>query len=171
MRAWGQSAETGGTDGGRAALQALGRAGDRDAMFRLAMCYRVGVGGAPDDALAAAWLWAAAKGGHAEAQLVLGLSCYEGRGVERDKRQAVRWFRRAAQQRLPRAQHWLARSLLFGEGCEIDLAEAYYWALAAESRGFPDHEFGGEIARRLPEAERERIEGGLRPERSQAAVA
>jgi TPR repeat protein len=171
MRAWGQRAEMGETDGGRAALQALGRAGDRDAMFRLAMCYRLGVGGAADDALAAAWLWASAKGGHAEAQLVLGLSCYEGRGVERDKRQAVRWFRRSAQQGLPRAQHWLARSLFLGEGCEIDLPEAYYWALAAEAHGFPDHEFGGQIARHLSVAERERIERGLRPERKQAAVA
>jgi TPR repeat protein len=171
MRAWERSWQADATDGGRAALQALGRAGDVAAMFRLAMCYRLGVGGAADDALAAAWLWAAAKGGHAEAQLVLGLSCYEGRGVERDKRQAVRWYRRAAQQGLPRAQHWLARSLFLGEGCEIDLPEAYYWALAAESNGFPDHEFGGQIARHLPAGERERIERGLRPERKQAAIA
>jgi TPR repeat protein len=159
------------TDGGRTALQALGRAGDRGAMFRLAMCYRLGVGGDADDALAAAWLWAAAKGGHAEAQLVLGLFCYEGRGVERDKRQAVRWFRRAALQGLSRAQHWLARSMFLGEGCEIDMNEAYYWALAAETGGFPDHEFGVEIARRLTADERERIESGLMPERKQAAVA
>lgn len=169
MLASGRSAD--GTDGGRAALQALGRAGDCDAMYRLAMCWRLGLGGAADEALAAAWFWAAAKGGHAEAQLMLGLCCYDGRGVERDKGQAVRWFRRAAQQGLARAQHWLARSLFYGEGCEVDLPEAYYWRLAAESQGFHDQEFGSEIARHLAVGERERIERGLRPERRQAAVA
>src|SRR5690606_20464183 len=149
---------------GRAALQARGRAGDRDAMYRLAMCYRLGADGQADDALAAAWFWAAAKGGHAEAQLVFGPSCYEGRGVERDKSQATRWFRRAAQQGLPRAQHWLARSLFLGEGCKVDFAEAYYWCLAAQAAGYAAGEFAGQIRRRLAPAQRLRIESGFRSE-------
>jgi uncharacterized protein len=154
----------------RPALQARGRAGDRDAMYSLAMCYRLGVGGAADDALAAAWLWAAAKGGHAEAQLVLGLSCYEGRGVERDRRQAARWFRRAAQQGLPRAQHWLARSCFYADGCEQDLPEAYYWCLCAAAGGVEDRQLAGEIARHLPEAERTSIELGRAPLRRMVAA-
>lgn len=158
------------TERGRTALQAQGRAGDRDAMYRLAMCFRLGVDGAADDALAAAWFWAAAKGGHADAQLVLGLSCYEGRGVERDRRQAVRWFRRAAQQGLPRAQHWLARSCFFGDGCDVDMSEAYYWCLAAEAGGLADGEFAREIGRHLPEGERASIESGRTPARRASAL-
>lgn len=152
----------------REALQARGRAGDLDAMYRLAMCHRLGIGGPADDALAAAWLWAAAKGGHAEAQFVLGLACYEGRGVERDKAQAARWFRRAAQQGLPRAQHWLARSLFLGEGCAPDVAEAYHWCLAAQAGGSMDGEFAGQIARRLTAGERARIEARFQPPRRRA---
>ena len=158
------------TDRRRAELQARGRAGDRDAMYRLAMCYRLGLDGAADDALAAAWFWAAAKGGHAEAQLVLGLSCYEGRGVERDRRQAGRWFRRAAQQGLPRAQHWLARSCFYGDGCDADPAEAYYWCLAAEAGGLADGEFAREIGRHLSQGERARIESGRAPARRATAL-
>lgn len=158
------------TDEGRAALQARGRAGDREAMYRLGMSHRLGIGGPADEALAAAWLWAAAKAGHAEAQLVFALACYEGRGVERDKAQAARWFRRAAQQGLPRAQHWLARSLFLGEGCASDPREAYYWCVAAQAGGCMDGEFAGQIARHLTAAERASIEARFQPARLRAAA-
>jgi uncharacterized protein len=123
-------------DRAREAMMRRGRAGDGEAMYRLAMAYRLGLDGKADPVLAAAWLRAAAKAGHAEAQFLVGLGCHSGEDMERDPRQAVRWFRRAAEQGHVRAQHWLARCALLGDGCEADAAEALCWAEIARAGGF-----------------------------------
>jgi TPR repeat protein len=124
------------SDRGREAMLARGRSGDGEAMYRLAMSYRLGLEGGADSVLAAAWLQAAAKAGHLEAQFLLGLCCYEGDGVRRDRRQAARWFRRAAEGGHLRAQHWLARCAVYGEGCEPDPREAFCWCQIARANGF-----------------------------------
>lgn len=123
-------------DRAREAMMRQGRAGDGEAMYRLAMAYRLGLDGKADPVLAAAWLESSAKAGHAEAQFLLGLDCHAGEARPRDPRRAVRWFRRAAEQGHLRAHHWLARCALAGEGCAPDPVEALFRCELARAGGF-----------------------------------
>ena len=58
--------------------------GDREAEYKLALAYDVGIGAPQDLEQAAAWYERAAEQGHAGAQFSLGLMYGNGRGVPQD---------------------------------------------------------------------------------------
>lgn len=93
----GQGGSEGAGAGEEAFLEFLARAeeGHGTSQYAVAVCYRGGLGVAPDRRAAAFWFRRAAEQGLARAQHALG-GCYEtGSGVEKDEREAFLWYARA----------------------------------------------------------------------------
>ncbi len=93
---------------------ALARNGDVGAMSNLGVMHALGLGVAPDPALAVELYRAAAHRGSAVAQNNLGIAYFLGRGVERDKSQAVQWLGAAERQGLSLAENTLGVWNLLG---------------------------------------------------------
>jgi hypothetical protein len=88
------------------------------ALDRLAVMYRQGRGGLPQDyAEAARWVRKSAEQGEAIAQAYLGTLHLQGLGVAHDYAEAASWFRKAANQGDAPAQWWLGR--MYEAGCEV----------------------------------------------------
>jgi hypothetical protein len=84
-------------------LEAAAAHGHTQAMLRLGLLYRKGVGALQNFALAAKWLEKAALSGDAQAMLEFGRLHREGIGVPQDPVRAYVWFNRAAAARDPDA--------------------------------------------------------------------
>jgi TPR repeat protein len=83
----------------------LAEKGDREAQFKLGVCYYEGDGVAKDRVNAFSWYLKAAEQGLAKAQYNLA-NCFEtGYGVATDKEQALSWYRKSAAQDYAPAQY------------------------------------------------------------------
>lgn len=104
---------------------------DREAQYKLGVCYAHGEGVAKDLMQAVLWYRKAADQGLALAQYNLGLCYARGEGVTMDLVQAAMWYSKAAGQGVAYAQYNLANLYHKGEGVAKDEIEAYaYWNLA-----------------------------------------
>jgi len=130
----------------------LAEKGDREAQFKLGVCYYEGDGVAKDRVNAFSWYLKAAEQGLAKAQYNLA-NCFEtGYGVATDNDQALSWYRKAAAQGYAPAQYRYGRTLsanpqkirkLKGGGIdysEEELAES--WQRKAAEQGFYLAQFG-----------------------------
>lgn len=110
--------------------------GEKEAQFRLGVCYGKGEGVLQDDVKSVNWYRKAAEQGHSEAQNNLGDCYYEGKGVPKDGAEAVKWYRKAAEQGHAVAQHNLGYCYLHGEGVPQDDVEAVKWFRKAAEQGY-----------------------------------
>ena len=111
------------------------RQGSADAMARLGIMARDGLG-VPKDAHAAAdWLRQAGEQGHAWAQLELARMLIAGTEVTRDARAAYAWALEAAKANLVPAQVLVAALAHDGDGVPRNRAEAVAWFRKAAERG------------------------------------
>ncbi|MFN4283603.1 MAG: tetratricopeptide repeat protein [Alphaproteobacteria bacterium] len=105
--------------------------------LRLALSRDYAVGAsAPDDALLAEAIRAAAEAGDREAACNLGMRYVNGRGVTRDWREGARWLRRAAAADHAPAQTNLAMLLADDGNPDADPNEALMWASKAANAGY-----------------------------------
>ncbi len=134
------------------------------AQNNLGVLYDLGHGVPQDDTQAALWFRKAAEQGSAEAQYNLGVDYHDGHGVPQDDTQAALWYRKAAEQGYAYAQYNLGVDYHDGHGVPQDDAEAYFWLdLAASGKvdGTKQEDMDAlrdEIAKRLPSAERSRVQ-------------
>jgi TPR repeat protein len=98
------------------------------AQDRLALMYRQGRGGLPQDyAEAAKWVRKSAEQGDAIAQAYLGTLYLQGVGVAHDYAEAANWLRKAANQGDAPAQWWLGGMYEAGWGVPQDYVVAHMW--------------------------------------------
>ncbi|MCB1205515.1 MAG: sel1 repeat family protein [Verrucomicrobiae bacterium] len=84
-------------EGESAALREAAKSGDSFAQFRLAVCYRDGLGVEADPVEAYRWFRASAESGHVGAQTQVAIDyLMEGGGVPVDFEQAIVWLQKAA---------------------------------------------------------------------------
>jgi TPR repeat protein len=100
--------------------------GDGSSQFQLALAYRYGSAGLPqDNAQAAVWLEKAASGGHVPAQLAWGDALIGGDlGQNKQPAEGLAWLRKAADSGSADAQFHLAALLESGAGVPANPAEA-----------------------------------------------
>ncbi len=113
----------------------LAEQGNAGAQTMLGIMYLQGQGVAPDLALAARWLRAAAAQGNAQAQYRLAMMHLAGDGVVQDPAAAATLLRTAAEQGLAEAQVNLAAMLYQGIGVTRDLRLSYLYAALAARQG------------------------------------
>lgn len=113
----------------------LAEQGNAGAQTMLGIMYLQGQGVAPDLALAARWLRAAAAQGNAQAQYRLAMMHLAGDGVAQDPAAAATLLRAAAEQGLAQAQVNLAAMLYQGIGVTRDLRLSYLYATLAARQG------------------------------------
>ncbi|KAJ3337556.1 hypothetical protein HDU93_000847 [Gonapodya sp. JEL0774] len=112
--------------------------GDFDAMYKMGLLYRTGLGlFGRDYEQAAKWYLKAAKQGVALAQYDLGLLYYWGLGVEQSYKKSVLWYSKAAnrQDPVPEAQFHLGNCYFRGEGIDQDYTKAFSCYLKAAKHG------------------------------------
>ncbi len=132
----------------------LAEKGDREAQFKLGVCYYEGDGVAKDRVNAFSWYLKAAEQGLAKAQYNLA-NCFEtGYGVATDKDQALSWYRKAAAQGYAPAQYRYGETLnanpqkirkLKEVGIAIDYSKeelADSWQRKAAEQGYYLAQFG-----------------------------
>lgn len=117
------------------------KAGDVEAMFRLAGCLYAGRGAAQSYALARDWYEAAAEGGHAKAKYELGLMIVSGLGLkngstvtEADLTCAAELFKEAADADVNEAKFELGAMYALGRGVKKNYVKAM--KLLRESRTY-----------------------------------
>jgi TPR repeat protein len=112
--------------------------GEKEAQFRLGVCYENGEGVLQSNAEAAKWYRKAAEQGYAASECELG-ACYQlGFGVPKDEVEAVKWFRKAANQGHAVAQSCLGICYERGKGVPQDDVEAVKWFRRAAEQGEAD---------------------------------
>lgn len=134
--------------------------GDANAQFKLAECYRIGLGLPQDAAAAIRWLRAAAEQGNPDAQNDLGSMYRIGQGVAEDAAQALYWYGLAAQSGDPAALFNLGKTHLHGLGTAVDFAAALECFSRAAEKGYIEaicelgtmHRFGHGVAQNLEAA-------------------
>lgn len=112
----------------RKVFQALAKAGDARAQYRIGAMYDFGIGGAADLATALEWYRKSAAGDNADAQYALGEKLLTGSGNDNDPVQAIAWFRKAAAQGRLHAFLMLAITYRDGAGVPKDLVLAHVFA-------------------------------------------
>ncbi|CAE7412502.1 purD, partial [Symbiodinium microadriaticum] len=121
-------------------LRLAADAGNRDAMYGLALAYRHGDGVEVDLSMATELYRQGGNLGHPQAQAALyNLGCcyMNSTGVPRDPQAAVDCFRRAAEQGDMDAHVSLGKCFLTGEGVARDQAEAQRLLMLAADHGHP----------------------------------
>lgn len=109
--------------------------GDAEAQFRLAECYRKGVGTKKSHEEAVAWYRKAAEQKHAAAQYMLAVCYYKGWGVSKSGKDAAAWYRKAAEQGYADAQCGLGGCYLDGVGVSRSNKKAIIWFQKAAEQG------------------------------------
>jgi TPR repeat protein len=108
--------------------RAAARRGNLDGQVTVALMYRDGSDGAPQDyEMSAWWFRLAAERGDPEAQYNCGVACFSGQGVSQDYEEAARWFRLAAEQGEAQAQVKLGECHSAGHGVAQDYRLAVKW--------------------------------------------
>ena len=146
----------------------VARAGDARAQVMVGMMYANGEGTTQNHAEAAKWIRIAANQGLAIAQSLLGNLYVLGQGIAKDYTEAARWFRFAAEQGYADAQSTLGLMYAHGVGLPQDDVLAYMWLNLAAARSPSGEErrhtveLRDEVAARLSQAERARVQGLVR---------
>lgn len=112
--------------------------GEVDAMLRLGLLLKDGVGVARDPVRALEWFRKAADGGDATAVFWLGVCADRGVGAPRDPQEARRRFEAAAREGHPKAMLWLGTYLAEGRAGPAAPAEALEWFVRARDLGERD---------------------------------
>lgn len=112
--------------------------GEVDAMLRLALMLKDGVGAPRDPVKALEWFGKAAAGGDVTATFWLGVCADRGIGAPRDAQEARRRFEAAAREGHPKAMLWLGSYLAEGRGGPADPAAARDWLVKARDLGGQD---------------------------------
>jgi uncharacterized protein len=121
--------------GAIAEWEALGNAGDADALFNLGQVYRLGHG-VDINLVTAEYLYRrAAEAGQIEAQNNLATIYYLGEGVDRRLGDAIRWWRTAARGGHAVAEYMMAILYFNGEGVPRDNIQAFAWIILAQEAG------------------------------------
>lgn len=147
--AWGQNGfgtmlllGWGGTRDEKKAIQWFEKAANQnfpEAQYNLALIYRKGVYGVPENvAIAINWLQKAADLGYAKAQYRLGWLLEKGQdeGVKKDLKQAAKWYLLAANQGYAEAQTILGTMYYNGDGVEQDYKKAFNLYRQAAEQNF-----------------------------------
>lgn len=117
--------------------------GHAAAQYRLAECYRKGIGRNVDMAGYAKWMRKAAEHGCVQAQYKMGrfYSCKkmgkDENGIKIDKEETARWYLRAAAQGHQEAQLEIGYCFFNGEGVAQNYDEAIKWFRQAAEQGSP----------------------------------
>ena len=133
-------------------------AGDRDAMFNLAVSYAKGEGVAKDDAEAFKWYLKASEKDNAAAMYEAGICYLQGKGIEPDVNKAAQWCRKAALLGNADAMLNMAECVEFAGH---DYAEAFSWYRKAFDAGnmkaagplYRFYKYGRGVAKNVEEAE------------------
>lgn len=121
---------------GLALIEEAAKAGQPEAMVRLAEAWHFGEPGLPPDpAKAVIWAGQAAAAGNAQGQNLLGIMREHGLGVEKNDALAAEWYRKAAVQHHAKAQANLGRLLSNGRGVTMDRGEAWFWLRVSADAG------------------------------------
>ena len=124
------------TADGLVLIEQAAKAGQSEAMVRLAEAWHFGEPGlAPDPAKAVIWSEQAAAAGNAQGQNLLGMMRENGLGLARDYGMAAEWYRKAAVQHHAKAQANLGRLLSNGRGVPMDRVEAWFWLRVSADAG------------------------------------
>ncbi len=121
---------------GLALIEQAAKAGQAEAMVRLAEAWHFGEPGlAPDPAKAVLWAEQAAAAGNAQGQNLLGMMRENGLGLAKDYGRAAECYRKAAVQHHAKAQANLGRLLSNGRGVPMDRVEAWFWLRVSADAG------------------------------------
>ena len=124
------------TADGLVLIEQAAKAGQSEAMVRLAEAWHFGEPGlAPDPAKAVIWSEQAAAAGNAQGQNLLGMMRESGLGVERNDSLAAESYQKAAVQHHAKAQANLGRLLSNGRGVTMDRVEAWFWLRVSADAG------------------------------------
>jgi len=110
-------------------LKQAALSGDKEAMFKLGVCYFEGKGVEENKAEAFQWFQKAADQNDASAQYNLGVMYSKGYGVEVDMGKAFYWFQKAALQGDRSSQRRLSRIYQEGKGVPKNSKLVTYWMM------------------------------------------
>ena len=115
-------------------FQKAAQAGDPEAMYKLSICYRDGLGVPRSRAESLVWCRKAAAKGYSKAIYNLGVAYLNGLGVAKDEKQAVEWFRQAAVNGFPCLPAFERDAFLGGLRSHPDYRDLLDWLRAEEER-------------------------------------
>ncbi len=110
-------------------------AGDANAMFNLAVCYKNGDGVVQDESKAIEWCMKAADGGVVQAMRIVGLCYKNGIGVAQEDSKAFDWFQKAADGGDARAMFNVGLCYMNGDGVVKDESKSFEWLSRAADAG------------------------------------
>jgi TPR repeat protein len=137
-------------------------AGNPEAQYALAICYKEGRGVAQDVTEAARLLAASARSGNIDAEVEYAIALFNGTGVAKDEAASAAILRKAALKGSPIAQNRLARVLAAGRGLPADPVEATKWHVISKAGGTTDL-FLDDFVRKLTPEQREAGEAAAKP--------
>lgn len=112
--------------------------GRADALYMVAVGYRLGEAVEKNEKTAAEWMLKAANKGNLAAQWEYAAMLREGNGVAKDLEASVNWLHKAATQGFGPAQHDLGYAYGVGQGVARDLRKSAIWIKVAADGGNDD---------------------------------